>query len=107
MKNVFHKGGSNSRMTQVYVEPMPIPLIKVIYDGKSENDFIKLKLHRYPTSSMSDLYAVRMSLFENSDPEEFLFFVRNFNMHLVEPRMLDMGDKIQYICTLVSGEALC
>ena len=56
---------------------------------------------------MSDLYAVRMSLFENSEPEEFLFFVRNFNMHLVEPRMLDMGANIQYIFTLVCGEALC
>ena len=58
-------------MTQVHVEPLPTPLIKVKYDGKSDKYFVKLKLCRYPTSSMSDLYKFNMDLFDNYKPEDF------------------------------------
>ena len=47
-----------------------------------------------------------MSLFDNGEPEEFLIFVRNFNMNPVAIGTLDMGVKIQYLCMLVHGEAL-
>ena len=43
------------------------------YNGKLDKDFVNLKLHRDPTSSTLDLYEFRMSLFENGDPEEFLY----------------------------------
>ena len=56
-------------MTQVHTEPPLIPLIKVTYDGKSEKYFVKLKLRKYPTSSTSDLYEFRMSLFDNGRQE--------------------------------------
>ena len=56
-------------MTQVHTEPLLIPLIKVTYDGKSEKYFVKLKLRKYPTSSTSDLYEFRMSLFDNGRQE--------------------------------------
>ena len=81
-------------MTLSHVEPPSIPLIKGAYDGKSEKDLLKLKLRRRPTSSMSDLYGFRMSLFDNGDPGEFLLFVRNFNMTLAASDTLEMGAMI-------------
>ena len=47
-----------------------------------------------------------MSLFENGDLEEFLFFVCNFNMTLAASGMLKADAKFQYLCTIVHGEAL-
>ena len=82
-------------MTQPHVEPLPIPLIKENHDGKPDNFFVKLKLHRYPASSMSDLYEFKMSLFGNGEPEEFLLFVRNFNMTLAASEILGVGAKFQ------------
>ena len=55
---------------------------------------------------MSDLYEFKMSLFENGEPEELLLFVCNFNMTLVASRALEAGATVQYLCTLVRGEAL-
>ena len=56
MKNVSHDKSWNLGMTQVHVKPPLIPLIKGTYDVKSDKYFVKLGLHRYPTSSMSYLY---------------------------------------------------
>ena len=47
-----------------------------------------------------------MSLFDFGKPEEFLLFIRNFNMTLETIETLYMEPKIQYLCTLVRGEAL-
>ena len=47
-----------------------------------------------------------MSLFDHGDPEEFLLFVRNFNMTLTATGTMEMDAKIQYICTLFHGEVL-
>ena len=55
---------------------------------------------------MLDLYDFKISLFGNGNPEEFLFFVCNFNMTLTESGTLEEGAKVQYLLTLVSGEAL-
>ena len=52
---------------------------------------------------MSDLYEFRVPFFDNGDPEEFLFFVRDSNMTLAASGTLEMGAKIQYLCTLVCG----
>ena len=50
-----------------------------------------------------DLYEFKMSLFDHGDPEEFMLFVRNFNMPLAATGMLDMDSNIQYPRTLVCG----
>ena len=47
-----------------------------------------------------------MDLFDNGDLEEFLLFVINFNITLAVSRALVRGAKIQYLRTLVCGEAL-
>ena len=47
-----------------------------------------------------------MYLSGHGEPEEFLFFISNINMNLTATGMLETDTKIQYICTLVHGEAL-
>ena len=48
-----------------------------------------------------------MALFGNEDMEEFLLFVRNFQMTLEASGTLTSGAKIQHLHTLVCGEVLC
>ena len=47
-----------------------------------------------------------MYMFDHDNKEEFLFFVCSFNITLVAIGTLEMDTKIQYIRTLVDGEAL-
>ena len=61
-----------------HVEPSPIPLIIETSTGKSDGGYVKLNICRDLTSSTSDLYEFRMSLFDHDEPEEFLLFVQNF-----------------------------
>ena len=58
------------------------------------------------TSATSDLYGFKIALFDNGNPEEFLLFMKKINMNLAAPGALATGMKIQYLCTLVFGEAL-
>ena len=51
----------------------------------------------------SYLYEFKMSLFDNGETEEILFFVCNFNMTLAASGMLEAGTKNQYLRTLVRG----
>ena len=46
-------------------------------------------------SQNSDLYEFKMALFDNGAIDEFLFFVRNFNMPLEAPGTLVAGATIQ------------
>ena len=74
--------------------------------GKSDENSVKLKLRGYPTSSTSDLYEFRMYLFDHGKLEEFILFVRNFQMNLSAIGTLETEAKAEYICTLFRGEAL-
>ena len=47
-----------------------------------------------------------MSLFDHGDQKEFLLFIRNFNMILAATGTLEVDANIQYLFTLVRGEAL-
>ena len=89
-----------------HLESPSIPLIKGTCNGKSEKDCVKLNLCRYYTSSTSDLYEFKMFLFYHGNTEEFMLFIRNFNMTLAATQTLDTDAKIHYICTLLCGEAL-
>ena len=106
MKNVSHNKGWSLGINPAHVEPPLIPLIKETWNGKSDEDSVKLKFHRDPTSSTLDLYEFKMSLFDHGKPEDFLLSVRNFNMTLAETGTLEMDVNIHYLCTLVHGEAL-
>ena len=106
MKNVFRNNNFNQRILQVHVETPLIPLINIKNDEKLDKYCVKMKLRRYPTSEKAHLYELKMSLFDSVKPEEFLLFVKNFNMTLEVLGTLVAGAKIQYIHTLVCGEEL-
>ena len=61
----------------------------------------------YLTSSTSEIYEFSMSLFNSGETEEFWLFVRSFNMTLTVLGTLEAVAKVQYLCALVRGEALC
>ena len=78
-RNVLHKKNWNQGAVHVHVESPLITLIKRKNNEKSDEDCLKIKLRRDPTSKKSDLYEFKMTLFDNGDPEEFLLFIRNFS----------------------------
>ena len=47
-----------------------------------------------------------MALFDNGNPEEFFLLLKNFNMALADSGPLATVVKIQYLHTLVRGEAI-
>ena len=53
-----------------------------------------------------DLYEFRLYLIDHDKLEEFLLFVRNFEMNLAAMETLVTEVKVHYFCTLVRGEAL-
>ena len=93
-------------MNQPHVDHLRISVIKDKHGGKSDKDFVKLKLSRDPKLSTSDLYEFKMSLFENGEPEESFLFVRNFNKTLKTSRLLEADADFQYLCNIVHREAL-
>ena len=88
------------------MELLKIPLIKEMCNCKSDEDLVKLKLRRYPKSSTSDIYEFKMTLFDHSDPEEFMLLLYEFSMTLATTGALEMDAKIQYLYTPIHGEGL-
>ena len=60
MKNVSHMKGWNLVTNQARVGPLPIHLIKKTCNGNLDEDFVKIKFRRDPTSNTSDLYEFNM-----------------------------------------------
>ena len=88
MKNVLNKKVWGTYTNPDRVEPPMIPLFKETPTVKSYGYYFKLKLCRDPTSSTSYIYEFIMSLFDHVKPEEFLLFVRNFQMTLADIGMI-------------------
>ena len=70
MDNVSHKKGWGADTNTAHVEPPTILLVKETSTGKSDGEYVKLKLRRYPMSSTLNLYDFRMSLFDHGEQEE-------------------------------------
>ena len=51
-------------------------------------------------------FTFKMSFLGTGEPDEFLLFVLNFNTNLTGSGALKAGAKIQYIFSIVRGEAL-
>ena len=59
------------------MDPPLIPLIKSENYEKSDKYCVKIKLLWDTTSQKLDLHELKMALFDNGEPEEFLLFIRN------------------------------
>ena len=75
MQNFSQNNKWNVGLVHFHVEPPPTPPIKSKHDDKPEKDFVKVKLHRDPTSENLDVYEFKMALFYNGDREDC--FVRS------------------------------
>ena len=66
-----------------HVEPPTIPFIKKNSTGKSDGDYVKLKLRRDPIYSTFDICEFMMSLFDHGELEEFILFLKS--LHTILP----------------------
>ena len=107
MKNVLHKKIWNRGAVQMHVEPLMIPFIESKNYRKSYKYCVEIKLRWDPTLENSNTCDLKMALFDNGNLEELLLFARNFQMNLETSVMIAASTKIQYLCTLLHGEALC
>ena len=92
-------------VTEPPVYPLWIPLTKENHDGKP-NKYVFTKPRRDTTLPTSEFYEFKMSLFDNGDPEVFLFFVCKFNMTLVASGTLEAGTQYQDLRNIFHVEAL-
>ena len=106
MKNVLHHKNWNIVTVQLHVGTPPIPILESNNKYKLDKYCVKIKFRRYPTSQKLDLYGFKMSLFDNLNTGEFLLFVSNFSMNLEASGNLVASTNIQYLLTLIIGEAL-
>ena len=106
MKSVFHKKNCNWGSIQVYANLPLIMLFKSNNDTRLDNYCVRIKLRRDTMWEKSYIYEFKMALFVSGEAEEFLLFVCNLQMTLEASRTIADGVKIQYIHTLVRGEAL-
>ena len=106
MDNISHMKSWSIDVVQIHVYRPPIPLIKSNNDIKSENYCVKIKFCRDPTFENQDIYEFKMALFDNGEFDEFLLFMQNSNMMLNESWMLTDNKKLQYIRTIIRGQAL-
>ena len=58
-----------SLYVHTYIEPLPIPLIKVEREEEHVSNIIKVKMWRNPTPDTSDTYNINMSTFEDGQQE--------------------------------------
>ena len=79
MNNVSNNKNWDLGTVQVHVDTSPTLLIKSKNNEKLDKDCVKIKLCRYPTSAKSDLYELKMALFDNGEPEELLLFIKKLS----------------------------
>ena len=99
MNNVLQKKGWGTDTNPSRVEPTLIPLIKEMFTGNPYGGYVKLKLSRDLTYGTSELYEIRMSLFDHGYSEEF-------QMTIAVTGTIETKVTVQYLCTLFRGEAL-
>ena len=106
MKNIYHQNNYNCGALQVQVEIPFIPFIGSNNNEKFDKEWVKIKFFRDSTSAKSDLYDFIMALFGNSNLEEFLLFIMDFQMTYEAAGILTAGANIKYLCILVFGKEL-
>ena len=85
---------------------MLIMLIKKKTDDVSECDITNIKMRQYPSDADSETYKLKIVLFENRQPEEFLALMKNFKSAIDRTGNTSAAGKINYIRTLLCGESI-
>ena len=72
----------------------------------SECDIIKIKMRRDLSDTKSETYELKIATFENGQAEEFLALMKNFKTALDGKGTTSAAGKINYLRTILRGEAL-
>ena len=95
-----------SPYVHTYIEPLPIPLIKVELEEEHVSNIIKVKMWRNPTPDTSDTYNINMSTFEDGQPEEFLALLNNFRNAIYGTGTTSPSVQMNYLRMMLRGEDL-
>ena len=90
---------------QAHIGPPSILLIKVELEEESASNTIKVKIWRNPSTAMSETYNINMYTFKYVQPEEFLTLLKNFIIAIDGTGTTSWPGRINYICTILCGEA--
>ena len=69
-----------SANVQEFIDTSPIPMIKAEDEEEKSSNIIKIKMRRNPASDVSETYELKIAMFNNDQPEEFLGLMKNFKI---------------------------
>ena len=72
----------------------------------SECDIIKIKMIQDPSDANSETYKLKIATFENVKLEAFLALTKNFKTAIDGAGTISAAGKINYLRTLLCGDAL-
>ena len=90
---------------QAWIKPPPITLVKREPDEFNNYDIINIKMRRNPSDASSEMYELKIVTFDHKQPEELLQLVKNFKREVDETGTTTESEKINYLLTLLRGEA--
>ena len=88
------------------INPPLIPLNRAVTENAKECDIIKIKMFWDSYSSTSETYNLKIDIFENSKPEEFLALMKNFKTTIDGTGTMSAPESINYLHTMLCGEYL-
>ena len=88
---------------QACTEPPPIPLIKATNGKTEETDIIRIKICRGPASATFNTYKLKVQMFENGKPEEFLQMMKDFKTGIDRTATTYATVKFNFYAKLYAG----
>ena len=89
-----------------HIEPPMITIIKVGLEEERVSNIIKVNNRRNLDSDTYDTYKLKMAMFENYQPEEFLALLNNFRIEINGTGTTSFSGRIKYIRTMLNVESL-
>ena len=60
------------------IEPLTIPLVKRVTKYLSRCETVNINMSQNPLAANSEMYKIKIAIFENVQPEEFFALLKNF-----------------------------
>ena len=101
--------GSNRCSTkdvQALIKPPPIPIIREATEKVEEYNIIKIEMSRDLESATSKTYKLKVHMFNNGKPEEFLHIMKDINTATGGAGTTSATKKNHFLCTILRGESI-
>ena len=105
MKNMVNPNWISS-YGQLCIDPPPIAFAKNYYTEEHHTNIIKVKIQRNLMSATLETYKLKMKIFESGQPEELIALLKNFKKSIDRTRTNTISRPVNYLCTIIRGEAL-